>query len=126
MLYRTHLHFQRLPSTLYFLMRCRNLSNCMIILALLFALHPAPAASQKTSWEKDLAAWRTQYVANLLKPDGWLSLTGLEWLQLGDNSIGSAADNKIHLAASSPAHLAILHLEEESVTLNAPTGGFPP
>jgi uncharacterized protein (DUF1684 family) len=61
-----------------------------------------------------------------LKPDGWLSLTGLEWLQAGDNSIGSAADNKIHLAGGGPAHLAILHLEGESVTLNAPAGGFPP
>jgi uncharacterized protein (DUF1684 family) len=126
MLFRTHLHFQRLSSTLYLLMRFRNRWNCLILIALLVALLPAPATSQETSWEKDLAAWRTQYVAGLLKPDGWLSLTGLEWLQLGDNSIGSAADNKIHLAASSPAHLAILHLEVESVTLNAPAGGFPP
>src|SRR5262249_5424310 len=60
-----------------------------------------------------------------LKPDGWLSLTGLEWLQSGDNSLGSASDNKIHLAAGSPAHLAILHLEAETVTLNPPPGGFP-
>src|ERR1700730_7788658 len=126
MLFRTHLHFQGLSSTLYLLMRFRNRWNCLILIALLVALLPAPATSQETSWEKDLAAWRTQYVAGLLKPDGWLSLRGLEWLQLGDNSIGSAADNKIHLAASSPAHLAILHVEGESVTLDAPAGGFPP
>jgi len=51
---------------------------------------------------------------------------GLEWLQPGDNSLGSAADNKIHLAAGSPAHLAVLHLEGETVTLNPPPDGFPP
>jgi len=35
---------------------------------------------------------------------------GLEWLQPGENSVGSAPDNKIHLA-SGPAHLAILRLD---------------
>src|ERR1700694_4387821 len=69
--------------------------------------------------------WRAEHKADLLKPDGWLSLAGLEWLQPGDNSVGSAAGDKIHLAAG-PAHLAVLHLEGETVTLNPPAGGFPP
>jgi uncharacterized protein len=107
-------------------MRLRDRSAWLSFIALLFALLPPPATSQETSWEKDLAAWRAKYLENLLKPDGWLSLTGLEWLQPGDNSLGSAADNKIHLAAGSPAHLAILHLEGEIVTLNPPPGGFSP
>jgi uncharacterized protein (DUF1684 family) len=106
-------------------MRFRDRSACLTFIALLLALLPAPAASQETSWQKDLAAWRAHYVADLLKPDGWLSLAGLEWLQPGDNSVGSAAGNKIHLSAG-PAQLAILHLEGETVTLNPPAGGFPP
>jgi uncharacterized protein (DUF1684 family) len=106
-------------------MRFRDRLVCLTFIAFLFALLPAPAASQETSWQRELAAWRTQYVADLLKPDGWLSLAGLEWLQPGDNSIGSTPDNRIHLA-SGPAHLAILHLEGETVTLNPPAGGFPP
>jgi uncharacterized protein len=105
-------------------MRFRGRLACRTFIALLFALAPAPAASQETAWQKDLAAWRTRYVADLLKPDGWLSLVGLEWLQLGDNSVGSAADNKIHLP-SGPGHVAMLHLEGETVTLNPPAGGFP-
>src|SRR6267142_18788 len=118
--------FRAFLPALYFLMRFRNRSTCLTFITLLFALLPAPATSQETSWKKDLAAWRAQHLAELSKPDGWLSLTGLEWLQPGDNSLGSAADNKIHLAAGSPAHLAILHLEGETVTLYSPSGGFPP
>ncbi len=117
--------FSAFSSTLYSLMRFRGRSTCLTFIALLFALLPAPAASQETPWQKDTAAWRAEHRTDLLKPDGWLSLTGLEWLQPGDNSVGSAACNKIHLAGG-PAHLAILHLESKTVTLNPPPGGFCP
>lgn len=80
--------------------------------------------AQDLELKKDEATWRAEHTADLLKPDGWLSLVGLEWLQVGDNSVGSASDNRIRLA-SGPAHLAVLHLERESVTLNPPTEGFP-
>jgi uncharacterized protein (DUF1684 family) len=106
-------------------MHFRNRSACLIFIALRFALLPSPAASQETSWQKEIAEWRGAHKADLLKPDGWLSLAGLAWLQAGDNSVGSAPDNKIHLAAG-PAHLAILHLDGETVMLNPPVGGFPP
>ena len=106
-------------------MRFRNRSACWIFIALLFALLPATVTSQENPWEKENADWREAHRADLLKPDGWLSLAGLEWLQSGDNSVGSAPDNKIHLV-SGPAHLAVLHLEGETVTLNPPPGGFPP
>src|SRR5258708_4013986 len=106
-------------------MRFRNRSACPTFIALLLALLPAPAASQETSWQKENAVWREQHKGDLLKPDGWLALVGLEWLQPGDNSVGSATDNKIHLP-SGPAHLAILHLESETVALNPPAEGFSP
>ena len=77
------------------------------------------------SWQRDLLAWRAQHAAELQKPDGWLSLAGLEWLQAGDNSIGSAADNKIRLPAGGPEHVAVMRLEGEAVKLNPPPGGFP-
>jgi uncharacterized protein (DUF1684 family) len=81
------------------------------------------------TWRRDLLAWRTQHAADLQKPDGWLSLTGLEWLTEGDNSVGSAADNKIHLPASGPAYTAVLRLVGGAVTLKPPnnplSGLFP-
>ena len=57
----------------------------------------AQAASQQAAWQRELADWRAQHALELQKPDGWLALVGLEWLQPGDNSFGSAPDNKIHL-----------------------------
>jgi hypothetical protein len=80
--------------------------------------------AQDLGLKEDEATWRAEHTADLLKPDGWLSLVGLEWLQPGDTSVGSAADNKIRLA-SGPDHLAVLHLEGENVTLNPPKEGFP-
>jgi uncharacterized protein len=117
--------FNLLSAKLSFLMRFRNGLALLTLLALLIALLPAPAASQETSWQKETAVWREGHKADLLKADGWLALVGLEWLQPGDTSVGSAADNKIRLATG-PAHLAILHLDGATVTLNPPAGGFPP
>jgi uncharacterized protein (DUF1684 family) len=84
-----------------------------------------PAFSQTPDWVKDQIDWRAQHVADLQKPDGWLSLIGLEWLQPGETTLGSAPDNKIHLPAAAPAHLAVLKLENDGVQLVAPKGGFP-
>ena len=101
---------------------CSSLPLCLVLFA---AISASVRAAADSAWQRDLLAWRTQHVAELTKPDGWLSLAGLEWLQPGDNSFGSAADNKIHLPASNAGHLGILRLEGETVTLLPPSGGFP-
>ncbi|HTG28206.1 MAG TPA: DUF1684 domain-containing protein [Methylomirabilota bacterium] len=85
-----------------------------------------PDSSDQDAWQKDLLDWRAKHVAELHKPDGWLSLSGLEWLQPGDNSFGGAADNKIHLAGTKVAHLGVLQLDGQTVRLLEPSGGFPP
>jgi uncharacterized protein (DUF1684 family) len=115
----------KLASALYFLMRSQSYSFRPTLALLTFVLLSFPAVAQDNSWQKETAAWREAHKADLLKPDGWLSLAGLEWLQPGDNSIGSAADNKIHLAEGRPAHLAVLHLDGDTVSLNPPADGFP-
>ena len=53
-----------------------------------------------------------------------MSLVGLDWLKPGDNSIGTASDNAIVLKKSAP-HLAVFKLDQQQVTLVAPSGGFP-
>jgi len=81
-------------------------------------------ATVRSRWSRT-PNWRSEHAAELQKPDGWLALAGLEWLQAGENPFGSAGDNKIHLPASSPPHLGVLHLDGEKVTLNPPAAGFP-
>src|SRR5713226_5427899 len=76
-------------------------------------------------WGQEIISWRAQHAAELQKPDGWLALAGLEWLEPGDNSVGSAKDNKIHLPPTGPAHMGVLHLDGETISLNPPEGGFP-
>jgi uncharacterized protein (DUF1684 family) len=115
------MHFARYT----FPMRSRILFSLFARTAFLAAIFASPAFSQDTVTLKDLDKWRAQHAADLQKPAGWLSLTGLDWFLPGDNSFGSAEDNKIRLSANSPAHLGILRLQGNTVQLLAPTGGFP-
>jgi hypothetical protein len=103
---------------------CRTHSAVAAILAALALFAYSPAAHAQYS-QSDELAWRKAHVADLQKPDGWLSLVGLEWLQPGETSIGSARDNKIHLPGTAPAHVGVLKLENNSVTLLPPKEGFP-
>lgn len=84
-----------------------------------------PARTQDGTWQKEIAEFREKRAANLQKPDGWLSLVALEWLQPGDTSVGSATDNKVKLSAAHPAHLGIFRLENNAITLLPPKEGFP-
>ena len=81
--------------------------------------------AQDAAWQKEISEFREKRAAGLQKPDGWLSLVGLEWLEPGDTSVGSAPDNKVKLSAAHPAHLGIFHLENNVVTLMPPKEGFP-
>jgi uncharacterized protein len=84
----------------------------------------ARPAGQGRHWQHELTLWRAQHAAELQKPDGWLSLVGLEWLQPGEDSFGSAAGNKIHIQGV-PAHLGVLVLNaDKTVELRAPSEGF--
>ena len=76
--------------------------------------------AQGSAWKRELALWRVQHASELQKPDGWLALVGLEWLQPGDNSFGSARDNKIHIPGTAPARIGVLHLEGGTITLKRP------
>ena len=109
---------------IYFDMRWKALSA---VLAMLFLLNMATGDAHTAvteSWKHELLDWRAKHVAELQKPDGWLSLAGLDWLAAGDNSFGGAADNKIQLAGA-PPHLGVLQLNDDAVRLVEPPGGFP-
>ena len=68
--------------------------------------------ANSTDHRHDVERWRADRVARLTAPSGWLSLIGLEWLQPGENRIGSAADNDIVVSAM-PAHLGVVNLRAD-------------
>ena len=81
----------------------------------------ALAQLAKQQFEKHQQDWRAERLARLTKPDGWVSLTGLDVLALGAHRLGSAADNGIRLAMG-PAHLGVLTVKKDALTF-APERG---
>ncbi|WP_062537963.1 DUF1684 domain-containing protein [Mizugakiibacter sediminis] len=65
------------------------------------------SAMPSTDYVKQIEQWRTQRLARLTAPDGWLSLIGLHWLKPGANTVGSAADSDVVLSKG-PAHLGTI------------------
>lgn len=53
----------------------------------------APAVDE--AFLKDVEAFRQMRNEGLRKPESWLSLVGLFWIQEGDNRFGSGAENRV-------------------------------
>jgi len=71
---------------------------------------------------RDVEAWRARRLARLTAPDGWLSLTGLHWLDPGRSTLGGADDNAIVLAGA-PAHLGTIELGNDGMVVLDLAGG---
>lgn len=84
----------------------------------------APTTRVDLDYAKDIEAQRAARVDALTKPDGWLTLIGLYFLEPGATRIGSAPDNQIVLAKA-PPHLGTVTLSADghaAITLNPSTG----
>lgn len=62
-------------------------------------------------------AWREQRAASLVGPHGWWSITCLEWLEEGENTIGSAEGSAVRLADRFPTEVARVNVAGERATL---------
>jgi uncharacterized protein len=69
----------------------------------------------------DIEAWRTERLERLQRPDGWLSLVGLHWVEPGMHTIGSAADNDIVLSTG-PDRLGHVVVDDGEVGFIAAAG----
>ena len=69
----------------------------------------------------DIEAWRTEREARLKADDGWLTLTGLFFLNEGDNSFGSSPQNDIELRVG-PERAGIITLQDGRVDVQAVEG----
>ena len=85
----------------------KKIALASLFAAALFAVAPAvaePAPAAAGAYLTEIEAARAQRLTRLTAADGWLTLIGLNFLQVGDNTIGSAKDNAI-VFAKGPAHL---------------------
>lgn len=78
-------------------------------------LTPPPTAA-------DHARWQAERIAALTRPDGWLTLVGLFWLDAGDQDVGSDAACAVQLP-SGPARLGILRVRDGVVEWHPASGG---
>lgn len=69
----------------------------------------------------EIEAWRTDREARLKADDGWLTLTGLFFLNEGDNSFGSSPQNDIKLRTG-PERAGIISLLDGRVVVRAVEG----
>ena len=74
----------------------------------------ARASAQRQAHEAEIRAWRVERTQRLTKPDGWLSLVGMHWLERGTTRVGSGADNGTRIAAG-PPHVGEVELGKDGV-----------
>lgn len=87
------------------------------------ALAGALAAADATrAYLDEIESWRAGRIERLQRPDGWLTLVGLAWLQPGDNAVGSAEGSVVELPASAPARLGTIRVAGDEATFTAAPG----
>lgn len=82
----------------------------------------AKANAERQVYEKTIADWRAQRVQRLTRPDGWLSLVGMHWLEVGNTRVGSGADNGTRLAAG-PPRVGVVSLGKDGLLRFQPEPG---
>ena len=85
----------------------------MSTLALLLLLAADPA------YLRSLEQFRAAREAELKKPDGWLAVAGLFWLDEGDATAGADPKSAIVLPAPAPAKLGVFTLRGREVRFRA-------
>ncbi|MGH9400364.1 MAG: DUF1684 domain-containing protein [Thermoanaerobaculia bacterium] len=93
-----------------------------MIAAALFAVAFVPAGAAEDVYAAEIEAWRAARFERLRRPDGWLTLAGLFWLDPGANSFGSDPANRVVLPAGTPGCMGELVLEGGSVRLRTLPG----
>lgn len=99
----------------------------LVLAALTLLTHCAPkeeapmadGGTPVASYEQQIEEWKKTRAANLTRDTGWLSLTGLFWLESGPNQLGSADGIAVMLPkGKAPENAGTLDLEGETVTLS--------
>jgi len=118
------------------MMKTRNVTTwipawIVVVLVLLGAVAAAAeepdGATGSDGWLEEVREWREERLERLTRDDGWLTLAGLEWLEPGEGTVGSAPESDVVLPAKEPPHevpgtLGVVRLGDDGATF-APAGG---
>lgn len=103
--------------------------STLVTLSLLFSGCAEQLDTSETDYVSDAAyvasidEWHQEREARLKAPDGWLTLTGLYWLQEGENTFGSGEGNALTFPAGKiPANAGVITLQDGSVTTTIAEG----
>jgi uncharacterized protein (DUF1684 family) len=87
----------------------------MFLASLPVGCHPDAA-----EYRADFEAYHAARLARLTAPDGWLSLTGLFWLEEpGEYAFGGDPSNRLVFPGEAPARIGTFTLTDTSVTMRA-------
>lgn len=87
--------------------------KCLMLVSLLAiaGFGGVAAALSPLTYEQTIEQWRTNRVEGLKRPQGWLSLVGLHWLEPGTHRLGRSGDNDIVLGTG-PDRFGVLRFEQ--------------
>lgn len=90
----------------------RNFIEFVLIIALLTVFTAVPAAQM--THEEEISDWRERRHERLSSDSGWLTLVGLEWLQEGENRIGSSPSATSSIA-DGPVNWGTLYVQGDDL-----------
>ncbi len=73
--------------------------------------------AQENAYVQEINQWHAERIASLKRPDGWLSLVGLQWLSPGENTFGSDSANDIVFPPKAPARVGRFFLKDTVITV---------
>jgi len=71
----------------------------------------------QTPYEEEILSWRQMMDERLRAADGWLTLTGLFWLNEGENVVGSDPSSDVVLPQSAPDCVGVINFSGGDATL---------
>ena len=108
-------------TTIQILIKGLLVLSFMMILNSGCAEPPQPKGSPE--YIDEINDWHSRRIENLKKPNGWLNLVGLHWLEEGENTFGSGQDNDIVFPAGKSAdRLGTVTLNDGVVELKVEPG----
>lgn len=87
----------------------------VLVLTTLFLFSACKQKTSAQSYEAEFNEWHRQREQRLTKPDSWLSLAGLFWLQDGENTFGSDKSNNLIFPKKAAPFLGSFYVRDGKV-----------